>query len=83
MPQVAARLGDTVPIWYQSGKGAQLTVEQAYAGAGQPQHKVTELIDDMAAAYAWADVVVRSFRRFNGERDRRRRITGDIRAVSA
>ena len=25
---------------------------------GQPQHKVTEFIDDMAAAYAWADVVV-------------------------
>ncbi len=34
-------------IWHQSGKGAQLTVEQqvAYAGAGQPQHKVTEFID--------------------------------------
>lgn len=24
---------------------------------GKPQHKVTEFIDDMAAAYAWADVV--------------------------
>ncbi len=58
MPQVAAKLGDTVTIWHQSGKGAQQTVEQAYAEAGQPQHKVTEFIDDMAAAYAWADVVV-------------------------
>ncbi|TGC71104.1 undecaprenyldiphospho-muramoylpentapeptide beta-N-acetylglucosaminyltransferase, partial [Salmonella enterica subsp. enterica serovar Wilhelmsburg] len=58
LPQVAARLGDTVTIWHQSGKGAQHTVEQAYAGVGQPQHKVTEFIDDMAAAYAWADVVV-------------------------
>ena len=58
LPQVAAKLGDTVTIWHQSGKGAQQTVEQAYAGAGQPQHKVTEFIDDMAAAYAWADVVV-------------------------
>lgn len=58
LPQVAAKLGDTVTIWHQSGKGAQQTVEQAYADAGQPQHRVTEFIDDMAAAYAWADVVV-------------------------
>lgn len=27
-------------------------MEQAYADAGQPQHKVSEFIDDMAAAYA-------------------------------
>jgi UDP-N-acetylglucosamine--N-acetylmuramyl-(pentapeptide) pyrophosphoryl-undecaprenol N-acetylglucosamine transferase len=57
MPQVAAKLGDAVTIWHQSGKGGQQTVQQAYAAAGQPQHKVTEFIDDMAA-YAWADVVV-------------------------
>ncbi len=58
MPQVAAKLGATVTIWHQSGKGGQQTVQQAYAAAGQPQHKVTEFIDDMAAAYARADVVV-------------------------
>lgn len=58
LPQVAAKLGNAVTIWHQSGKGGQQTVEQAYASAGQPQHKVTEFIDDMAAAYAWADVVV-------------------------
>ncbi|TDN59611.1 undecaprenyldiphospho-muramoylpentapeptide beta-N-acetylglucosaminyltransferase [Scandinavium goeteborgense] len=58
MPQVAENLGDSVTIWHQSGKGGQQTVEQAYADAGQPQHKVTEFIDDMAEAYAWADVVV-------------------------
>ena len=29
-----------------------------YERVGQTQHKVTEFIDDMAAAYAWADVVV-------------------------
>lgn len=58
MPQVAAKLDDQISIWHQSGKGAQQVVEQAYADAGQPQHKVTEFIDDMAAAYAWADVVV-------------------------
>ncbi|MDX6038860.1 undecaprenyldiphospho-muramoylpentapeptide beta-N-acetylglucosaminyltransferase [Scandinavium lactucae] len=58
MPQVAAILGDNVTIWHQSGKGGQQTVEQAYTAVGQSQHKVTEFIDDMAAAYAWADVVV-------------------------
>jgi UDP-N-acetylglucosamine--N-acetylmuramyl-(pentapeptide) pyrophosphoryl-undecaprenol N-acetylglucosamine transferase len=58
LPQVAALQGETITIWHQSGKGGQQTVEQAYADAGQPQHKVTEFIDDMAAAYAWADVVV-------------------------
>ncbi|MEZ2584932.1 undecaprenyldiphospho-muramoylpentapeptide beta-N-acetylglucosaminyltransferase [Kluyvera intermedia] len=58
LPQVAALLGEMITIWHQSGKGGQQTVEQAYADAGQPQHKVTEFIDDMAAAYAWADVVV-------------------------
>ncbi|WP_432803301.1 glycosyltransferase, partial [Escherichia coli] len=46
------------PLTHRSGKGSQQSVEQAYAEAGQPQHKVTEFIDDMAAAYAWADVVV-------------------------
>jgi UDP-N-acetylglucosamine--N-acetylmuramyl-(pentapeptide) pyrophosphoryl-undecaprenol N-acetylglucosamine transferase len=50
MPQVAAKLGSAVTIWHQSGKGGQQTVQQAYSDAGQPQHKVTEFIDDMAAA---------------------------------
>lgn len=58
MPQVAGRLGDTITLWHQCGKGGQAVVQQAYAEAAQPQHKVTEFIDDMAAAYAWADVVV-------------------------
>jgi UDP-N-acetylglucosamine--N-acetylmuramyl-(pentapeptide) pyrophosphoryl-undecaprenol N-acetylglucosamine transferase len=58
MPQVAGRLGERVTIWHQSGKGGLETVQQAYADAGQPQHKVTEFIDDMADAYGWADVVV-------------------------
>ncbi|MFP1482862.1 glycosyltransferase [Escherichia coli] len=56
MPQVAAKLGDSVTIWHQSGKGSQQSVEQAYAEAGQPQHKVTEFIDDMADARADAAV---------------------------
>ncbi|WP_405078502.1 undecaprenyldiphospho-muramoylpentapeptide beta-N-acetylglucosaminyltransferase [Pectobacterium carotovorum] len=58
LPGVAALLGDRVTIWHQVGKGALSTVQQAYQDVGQTQHKITEFIDDMAAAYAWADVVV-------------------------
>ncbi|ORM55729.1 undecaprenyldiphospho-muramoylpentapeptide beta-N-acetylglucosaminyltransferase [Pantoea conspicua] len=58
LPQVAAELGEAITLWHQTGKGGLPLVEKAYQQAGQPQHKVTEFIDDMAAAYAWADVVV-------------------------
>ncbi|MFS2223007.1 undecaprenyldiphospho-muramoylpentapeptide beta-N-acetylglucosaminyltransferase [Pantoea sp. B65] len=58
LPQVAVILGDSISLWHQTGKGALATVVQAYQQVGQTQHKVTEFIDDMAAAYAWADVVV-------------------------
>lgn len=58
MPDVAARLGDKISLWHQVGKGSLETVTQAYQQVGQTQHKITEFIDDMAAAYAWADVVV-------------------------
>lgn len=58
LPQVAATLGDKITLWHQVGKGALEGVTQAYAQVGQPQHQVVEFIDDMAAAYAWADVVV-------------------------
>ncbi|CNE33738.1 undecaprenyldiphospho-muramoylpentapeptide beta-N-acetylglucosaminyltransferase [Yersinia mollaretii] len=59
MPQVAATLGEQITVWHQVGKGALSDVLQAYQQAGQGgQHQVVEFIDDMAAAYAWADVVV-------------------------
>ncbi|GAA3912192.1 undecaprenyldiphospho-muramoylpentapeptide beta-N-acetylglucosaminyltransferase [Gibbsiella dentisursi] len=58
VPEVAARLGDRITLWHQVGKGALESVLAAYEKAGQTQHKVTEFIDDMAGAYAWADVVV-------------------------
>nr|WP_314421315.1 undecaprenyldiphospho-muramoylpentapeptide beta-N-acetylglucosaminyltransferase [uncultured Erwinia sp.] len=58
LPEVAAILGDSITLWHQVGKGALDSVNQAYAQVGQTQHKVAEFIDDMAEAYAWADVVV-------------------------
>lgn len=58
VPEVAALLGASITLWHQVGKGAMTAVLQDYERVGQTQHKVTEFIDDMAAAYAWADVVV-------------------------
>ncbi|TCV99152.1 undecaprenyldiphospho-muramoylpentapeptide beta-N-acetylglucosaminyltransferase [Biostraticola tofi] len=58
MPRVAATLGDRITLWHQVGQGALDKVNQDYAEAGQGGHRVTEFIDDMAAAYGWADVVV-------------------------
>lgn len=58
MPDVAASLDDKITVWHQVGKGSLATVLGNYHKLGLTQHKVTEFIDDMAAAYAWADVVV-------------------------
>ncbi|MEQ4544011.1 MAG: undecaprenyldiphospho-muramoylpentapeptide beta-N-acetylglucosaminyltransferase, partial [Pantoea agglomerans] len=58
LPQVAALVGDEITLWHQTGKGSLPETEKAYQQVGQTQHKVTEFIDDMAAAYAWADAVV-------------------------
>ncbi|MFZ1873538.1 MAG: undecaprenyldiphospho-muramoylpentapeptide beta-N-acetylglucosaminyltransferase [Chania sp.] len=58
VPEAAALLGDKITLWHQVGKGALETVQHDYQRVGQTQHKVTEFIDDMAAAYVWADVVV-------------------------
>ena len=57
MPQVAGQLADHITVWHQTGKGGLSQVQKAYDEVSQ-QHKITEFIDDMAAAYAWADVVV-------------------------
>ena len=63
-------LNDTVPatcgalsglsIMHQCGKGNSENVKQAYesAGADMTTIKVSDFIDDMAAAYEWADFVV-------------------------
>ncbi|MCT2387807.1 undecaprenyldiphospho-muramoylpentapeptide beta-N-acetylglucosaminyltransferase [Erwinia pyrifoliae] len=58
MPQVAAQLGDSISLWHQVGKGALDEVNSDYIKVNQTQHRVSEFIDDMASAYAWADVVV-------------------------
>ncbi len=58
LPDVAQQLGEKITLWHQTGKGNLAAVQQDYQQRGLTQHKVTEFIDDMAQAYAWADIVV-------------------------
>ncbi|MBK5143303.1 undecaprenyldiphospho-muramoylpentapeptide beta-N-acetylglucosaminyltransferase [Budviciaceae bacterium BWR-B9] len=58
VPQAAERLGNRIILWHQVGKGALESVQQDYQQRGLDGHNITEFIDDMASAYAWADVVV-------------------------
>ena len=44
-------------VWHQCGRDAQGPVEAAYGRAGLSA-RVAPFIDDMAAAYDWADVIV-------------------------
>ncbi|WP_392560819.1 undecaprenyldiphospho-muramoylpentapeptide beta-N-acetylglucosaminyltransferase [Orbus sturtevantii] len=67
--QGAKVLNDIVPIafkqvstqcciWHQTGKGARDSVFAAYDGIDMSDNRVTEFIDDVAAAYSWADLVI-------------------------
>ncbi|MCS6785683.1 MAG: undecaprenyldiphospho-muramoylpentapeptide beta-N-acetylglucosaminyltransferase [Thiobacillaceae bacterium] len=59
LPQALARLAPEVrpEVYHQAGRGKLQALEQAYAAAGV-EARCTEFIDDMAAAYAWADLVI-------------------------
>ncbi|AIN47436.1 undecaprenyldiphospho-muramoylpentapeptide beta-N-acetylglucosaminyltransferase [Candidatus Palibaumannia cicadellinicola] len=62
LPAVAAQLSSIFTFWHQVGieQGALVEVQKAYAsiGAIKHQYKVVNFIDDIATAYAWADLVV-------------------------
>ena len=53
--QLAA--GDSLQLHHQTGKADEATVQAAYAAQGVDA-RVEAFIEDMAAAYAWADVVI-------------------------
>ncbi|CCN70717.1 UDP-N-acetylglucosamine--N-acetylmuramyl-(pentapeptide) pyrophosphoryl-undecaprenol N-acetylglucosamine transferase [Vibrio nigripulchritudo SFn118] len=57
LPESAKLLGDGFTIRHQAGKGNQESVKADYEKAGI-QAEVTEFIDDVSAAYEWADLVV-------------------------
>lgn len=58
LPEALPKLNHSIEIWHQAGKGNQETVHQAYCDNGITDANVTEFIDDVAAAYAWADLLV-------------------------
>jgi len=45
-------------VWHQVGKAHLDKVTQEYASRGFSETRVSAFIEDMAAAYAWADVVI-------------------------
>ena len=56
VPQVVAALGANVFVSHQVGRGNLAGVEEIYQRTGNGM--AAEFIDDMAAAYAWADLVI-------------------------
>lgn len=61
LPEVMAKLSKThsVTLWHQVGKGNEPAVLAHYQRLGQSGSvKVVEFINDMEAAYRWADVVI-------------------------
>lgn len=61
LPQAFAKIqrdhNMVVEVWHQTGRGASDAVAKAYK-AGGISAKVSEFIDDMAAAYAGADLLI-------------------------
>lgn len=58
LPPVMKSLGDGYTIRHQAGKGQQQMVEGLYQDNQVGSYEVTEFIDDVAQAYAWADLLV-------------------------
>ncbi|MDF5473964.1 UDP-N-acetylglucosamine--N-acetylmuramyl-(pentapeptide) pyrophosphoryl-undecaprenol N-acetylglucosamine transferase, partial [Vibrio parahaemolyticus] len=58
LPEVMSKLGEDYCIRHQAGKGAAEEVNAAYQANGVVNAEVMEFIDDVAEAYAWADLLV-------------------------
>ena len=58
LPEVMAKLGQDYCIRHQAGKGSADEVNNAYQAFNVQNAEVTEFIDDVAEAYAWADLLV-------------------------
>jgi len=59
VPQALAKMKDSIrpQIWHQTGRDKKTITAAGYETAGI-EARVDEFIDDMAEAYAWADLVV-------------------------
>lgn len=49
--------GSSLEVWHQAGAGNAVATQQAY-GQSTAAVRVSEFIDDMAAAYVWANLVI-------------------------
>lgn len=63
LPKIFANFSFPVEVWHQTGRGRSDDVGAAYAylnvdSQAQFSAKVSDFIEDMASAYAWADVLV-------------------------
>lgn len=58
LPAVMSQLGEGYEVRHQAGKGNANEVRLAYQQAGVKNVEVSEFIDDVAAQYAWSDLLV-------------------------
>ncbi len=58
LPKVMSQLGSGFTVMHQAGKNNQENVLDAYRSHSVDTVQVTEFIDDVAQAYAWADLLV-------------------------
>lgn len=58
VPQVAEKMAHKALFRHQVGKGNLAPVQEAYKGCDPEGYEVTEFIQDVAGAYAWADLII-------------------------
>lgn len=58
VPEAIAKLSSDVEVRHQAGKGNLEDTESRYLQAGVNTHQVTEFIENVADAYAWADLII-------------------------
>ncbi len=58
LPAVMGQLGSGYEVFHQAGKNNLAEVESLYQQHQVSNYQVSEFIDDVAQAYAWADLIV-------------------------
>jgi UDP-N-acetylglucosamine--N-acetylmuramyl-(pentapeptide) pyrophosphoryl-undecaprenol N-acetylglucosamine transferase len=58
VPTVAGRLGDRCHWRHQCGTAHEVAVREAWQAVGAVEHRVEPFIENMADAFAWADLVI-------------------------